>query len=187
MLSQLTAEHVQGHLKVILAFNTGLASNLVHAIAIEGRIRSRSSQGYLGITYWIGFKLNTCYHNWRPNMFKVIPRSFEHLLLDRPQTWNMWSQLTAKHVQCHLKVIWTFLTGFASNLVHVITIDGQTCSRSYQGQWSIYYWICLKLSTREYNWQPNMFKVISRSSWYIVLDWPQTWYMQPVLSLCLHN
>ena len=68
--------------------------------------------------------------------------------------------MAAKHVQCHLKVIWTFLTGFASNLVHVITIDGQTCSRSYQGQWSIYYWICLKLSTHNRNWEPTIFKVI---------------------------
>ena len=49
MRSRLEAEQVQGHLKVIWAFITGLASNLVHVVTIEGRICSRSSQGHLHI------------------------------------------------------------------------------------------------------------------------------------------
>ena len=86
MRSQLGAEQVQGHPKVIGAFITGLASNLVHVIAIGGRTSSRSSQGHQGIYYSIGLKLSTCDRNWGLNMFKVISRSSGQLLLDWPQT-----------------------------------------------------------------------------------------------------
>ena len=109
-----------------------------------------------------------------------MSRSSGYLLLVWPQTWYMQWQLEAEQVQCHLKVIWAFITGLASNLVHVFTIEGRTCSRSSQGHLHIitglasnlvhvitiegrtcskssqghhgtYYWIGLKLSTCGYN------------------------------------
>ena len=120
-------------------------------------------QGHQDIYYWIGLKLRTCDRVWGPNKFKVIPMSFRHLLLDWFQTSYMLSKLTAKHVQGHLNVIWAFITGLASNLVHAIAIEGRTRSMSSQGHLGIYYWIGFKLSTCYHNWQPNMYKVISRS------------------------
>ena len=102
----------------------------------------------MGQYYWIGPKLCTCDHNWRPNKLKVISRSSGHLLLEEPQTMYMWSQLGAEEVQGHPKVIGALSTGLASNLVHVIAIECQTSSKSSQGHWGI-----------------------------LLLDWPQTWYM----------
>ena len=63
-------------------------------------------------------------------------------------------------VQGHLKVIQVFLGGLASNLELVITMECQTRSRSSQGHWDIYYWIGLKLSTRDRDWG----RTCSRSS-----------------------
>ena len=62
-LSQISAQQIQGGLKVIGVFLGGLASNLELVIAMEHRSSSRSSQGHLGIYYWIGFKLSTWDHN----------------------------------------------------------------------------------------------------------------------------
>ena len=42
MWLQLGAKYVQGHLKVIWAFITGVVSNYVHVITIEGQASSRS-------------------------------------------------------------------------------------------------------------------------------------------------
>ena len=89
----------------------------------------------------------------------------------------MWSQGSGKQGQGHLKVIRAFINGEASNLVHVITFEGHTSSRASQGHRGIDYWIGLKLSTCDHIWEPNKFKVISRSSGHLLLDWPQTNYM----------
>ena len=62
---RIECQQVQGRLKVIGVFLGGLASilELVMVIAMEHRSSSRSSQGHLGIYYWIGFKLSTWDHN----------------------------------------------------------------------------------------------------------------------------
>ena len=167
---RIECQQVQGHHEIIRVFLGGLASKLELVIAMEHRTSSRSSQGHQDIYYWIGLKLRTCDRVWGPNKFKVIPMSFRHLLLDWFQTSYMLSKLTAKHVQGHLNVIWAFITGLASNLVHAIAIEGRTRSMSSQGHLGIYYWIGFKLSTCYHNWQPNMYKVISRSFEHLLLD-----------------
>ena len=82
----------------------------------------------------------------------------------------MTSQWRAEHVQGYPKVIRAFITGLASNLVHVITIRGQTCSWSSQGQWVFITGLAL-----------NLVHVItiegqtcSRSLGHLFLNWPQT-------------
>ena len=102
------------------------------------------------------------------------------VLLDWPQTMYMWSQLEAEQAQGHLKVIGAFITGGTSNYVHVITIGGRRSSRSSQGHRVIDYWIGLKLSTCDRNWVPNKFKVISRSMGHY-------YWIGLKLSTCDHN
>ena len=60
-------------------------------------------------------------HNWRLNMFKVIPKVF---------ITGLTKNLTCFKSFQGYRGIYHWI---GINLVHVITNDGQTCSRSFQG------------------------------------------------------